>query len=151
MRKHGNRFLAIAAATLAALLAAAPSSANYHAPNFAGYQTGNKNVLVGFYFHAKGCPGPECLDHRPKVLSFNVVGYLYPGCPQLIDGVTEYDNPVVVGRNGSFEASGPGSYAGEKISFGGRFLDQGRRARGWVLVDNGGCLSERIHWTASPE
>ena len=66
-------------------------------------------------------------------------------------GGTELERPVAVGHNGSFEASEPGTYSGEKISFGGRFLHEGRLARGWFQVDNGGCLTERMRWTATPE
>jgi hypothetical protein len=152
MRMRANRKLTVCALTLVALLTpVAISSAIKHLPKYAGYQTGNKQVLVGFDLSGRGCPGPECFDHRAHVLEFGAVGYLYPDCPQLIWGGTELERPVLVGRNGSFEASGPGQIPGEKISFGGRFLHEGRLARGWVIVDNGGCLTERIRWTASRE
>ena len=77
-------------------------------------------------------------------------GYLYPSCPQLISGVTQLEKSILVGRNGSFEASGAGEYPGERVSVGGCFLHEGRLARGWFIVDNGGCLTERTRWTATP-
>ena len=149
--RAGPKLTVCGLALVALLVPVAFSSATTHIPQYGGYQTGNKRVLVGFDVRGTGCPGSECFDHGAHVLGFDVVGYLYPGCPQLLWGGTELEKPVAVGRNGSFEASGPGSYAGEKISFGGRFLHEGRLARGWVVVDNGGCLTERIRWTASPE
>jgi hypothetical protein len=81
-------------------------------------------------------------------VGFSPVGYNYPSCPELLDGGTELQKSIAVGTNGSFEASGRGTYAGEKVSVGGRFLDEGSRARGWFVVDNGGCPTARTHWTA---
>ncbi len=147
-----NQKLTLCTVALVALLApAAFSQATTHLPQYAGYQMGNKHVLVSFDVRGRGCPGAECFEHGAHVLGFGAVGYLYPRCPELAAGGTELERPVAVGRNGSFEASGPGTYAGEKISFGGRFLKEGHLARGWVIVDNGGCLTERIRWTARPE
>jgi len=120
-------------------------------PNYAGYAVGSKSVLVGFTFHAPGCPGPNCFEHHPHIIGFGPVGYSYPSCPELLDGGTELQKPIAVGRNGSFEASGRGEYAGETVEVGGRFLDEGRRARGWFIVDNGGCPTARTRWTAKLE
>jgi hypothetical protein len=144
--------LLLAAAVLAGLLVPVTTSfAAKPIPNYAGYAVGSKKVLVGFTFHAAGCPGPKCFEHRPHIVGFGPVGYGYPSCPELLDGGTELQKPIVVGRNGSFEASGPGEYAGETVRVGGRFLDEGRRARGWFIVDNGGCLTARTRWTADLE
>jgi hypothetical protein len=65
-------------------------------------------------------------------------------------GVTELEKSILVGRNGSFEASGRANTQGNASPVGGRFLHEGRLARGWFIVDNGGCLTERTRWTATP-
>jgi hypothetical protein len=151
--RSSQRRLVLAATVFAGLLAVtvAASSAAIPIPRWAGYAVGNHQVLVGFDLRGEGCPGPDCFDHHAHVVGFDAVGYLYPSCPQLIAGGTELAKSVAVGRNGSFEGSGRGDYAGEQISIGGRFLDEGRRARGWFIVDNGGCPTERTRWTAKKE
>ncbi len=140
--------LFLAVGVLAVLAPAAISAVTSGVPEFGGSAVGNDRVVLGFNLRGAGCPGPECFKHHAHVVGFDAEGYDYPDCPQLLAGGTELKKPVAVGRNGSFEGSGPGDYAGERISVGGRLLEDGRRARGWFLVDNGGCLTERTRWTA---
>ncbi|HEY7255586.1 MAG TPA: hypothetical protein VH476_02785 [Solirubrobacterales bacterium] len=151
MRSSPKRLVLVAMTAVGVMMPAAISSAIGGLPEYAGYAVGNHKVLVGFDLHGAGCPGSECFDHHPHLVGFGPVGYDYPACPELLDGVTELKKPVAVGRNGSFEASGQGEYPGETVKVGGRFLDEGRRARGWFIVDNGGCLSARTRWTAKLE
>ena len=74
--------------------------------------------------------------------------HVIPQLPPGAQRVFESKKAVVVGKNGSFEASETGFY-GEDISFGGRFVHAGQLARGWFTVDVEGCSTGRVRWRAS--
>src|SRR5882672_7228145 len=135
--KSPGRHLALVASTSAAGL------------DYEGNAIGNKRVLVGFQLHGKGCiEDAECFEHRARVLEFGAVNTSFPNCPQgCSKGIS---NPS--GRSSSAGTAASrqarGASTGEDISFGGRFVHEGRLARGWFRVDEEGCTTERVHWKA---
>jgi hypothetical protein len=139
-----------AAALLAALaLAGSPAAGRIVGPpEYAGPAFGNSKVLVGFDLRGKDRPeGPKCFDNHPHVLRFGAVNTSYPNCPQILEGYFESTKAVPVGGNGYFESHEKG-YNEADISFGGRFVDGGRRARGWFTMSESGCTTGRVRWKA---
>jgi hypothetical protein len=117
-------------------------------------QTKGLPVLMGFELHGKGCPsGPHCFDHA-VLRKINGVSWAYPNCPEVLDGLFEFDHSVRVAKKAphGFSASGASDdYAADHVEIEGRFLHHGRIAKGWFTVDDQGCSTGRIHWTAEPD
>lgn len=117
-------------------------------------QTKGLPVLMGFDLRGKGCPaGPHCFDHA-VLRNVDGVSWAYPNCPEILDGVFEFDHGIRVAKKGPhrFRASGASDdYAGDQVEIEGRFLHHGRFAKGWFTVTDQGCSTGRVHWTAKPD
>jgi hypothetical protein len=117
-------------------------------------QTKGLPVLMGFELRGKGCPtGPHCFDHA-VLRKLDGVSWAYPNCPEILDGVFEFDHGIRVARNAPhrFSASGASDvYAGDQVEIEGRFPRHGRIAKGWFTITDQGCSTGRVHWTARPD
>jgi hypothetical protein len=150
----------VAALALAvSLVAAASAQANTASYSGEGIglkagQTRGLPVLIGFELRGRGCPtGPHCFDHA-TVRDFVAVSWAYPNCLEVLDGEFGLDknrgNPVV-GKRHRFSMSGPSEDYGEHVTVSGRLLRHGRAAEGWFTVEDAGCSTGRIQWTAKPD
>jgi hypothetical protein len=118
-------------------------------------QTKGLPVLMGFDLSGRGCPaGPHCFDHA-SVSDFNGVSWAYPNCPEVLDGLFELDRSIghrVTRKSHSFRASGANEhYEDDRVTIVGRLLRHGKVARGWFTVEDAGCSTGRINWTATPD
>jgi hypothetical protein len=160
MLEIGTRVGAVvASAALALLMAMSADSAFANSVVYAGQVTsGQTRVLLVFDLSGAHCPnGPHCFDHA-KVSKFGAVNFAYPDCPNVLEGAYEFGNPntgqpgtVKVDKHQGF--SGHGDADNDNIitgSFHGRFLNHGSKARGWLEVENEGCLTGKLNWTATP-
>ena len=145
------------------LLLACPVSAYANTVSYTGVgtnlepgQTKGLPVYMGFDLSGKGCPGGRhCFDHA-RVQNFDGVSWAYPNCPEILDGVFEFDknrsHRVTKAKPHRFSASGVSElYADDHVSISGRLLNRGRTAKGWFTVTDSGCSTGRLHWTATPD
>jgi hypothetical protein len=154
------RLRSMAAGAIALLVAVFAGSALANTVTYSGRVSGHPREPVAFELIGPHCPnGADCFKHA-TVTKFGVGNYRYPGCPNLLEGAFEYGNPNTLkpGRVRVDTHKGFGVTNGRSDldfiihgSFHGRFLDHGSKAKGWVEVDNGGCLTGKLNWTLTPE
>jgi hypothetical protein len=118
-------------------------------------QTRGLPILIGFDLRGRGCPaGPHCFDHA-SVRNFVAVSWAYPNCLEVLDSLFELDKNVgnpVTGKSHRFSASGPNEhYEDDHVTIVGRLLRHGKVAKGWFTVEDAGCSTGRINWTATPD
>ena len=91
---------------------------------------------------------------------FGAASYGYPNCPQVLEGAFDFGNPntgkptpVKVGKNLSFGGHGLSDHDFLiRVAFHGRFINHGRKAKGWFVVHNTTeCSTGRLDWTATLE
>src|SRR4051794_30213256 len=94
----GALFVLAIAVTAPAVAAARSAPYTGEATKLRAGQTRGLPVYVGFVLIGKGCPTkPSCLEHA-KVRAINSVGWAYPNCPEVLDGIFELNakSPVPV-------------------------------------------------------
>lgn len=154
----GTRARALGAVvSAAAVLAAATGTALANKVSYGGDVTGHKRVVMSFELVGRNCPtGPHCFDNA-KVTMFGAANYGYPNCPQVLEGAFYFGNPhtgkptpVKVGKNLSFGGEGESETDFLiHVAFHGRFIDHGRKAKGWLEVHNTPeCTTGKLDWTA---
>jgi hypothetical protein len=129
---------------------------------YAGRATYVSSSDPGVYFTlaGKGCPsGPNCFNNA-RITEFNGYWEQFPNCPQVnLSGGFTYGplggrpRTVRVRKDRTFRAHGPSTnFGGDTVYFGGRFLRNPRRARGWfkMVETNGGetCSTGIVKWSA---
>jgi hypothetical protein len=148
----------IAGGAVTLLVAVFAGNAFANTVSFGGNVSGQASVIVSFELHGTRCPrGPHCFDHA-KVTGFGAANFSYPNCPDLAEGAFIFGNPntgkpgVRVDKHDSFNGNGR-DYVDPvlRVSFHGRFVKRGAEAQGWFEVDNAGCTTGRLNWTATPE
>jgi hypothetical protein len=142
-----------------ALLLAFSGSASAKTVSYTGkgthLQPGQTKGLPVFDLTGKGCPtGPHCFDHA-TVQNLNAVSWAYPNCPEVLDGLWDLAKPAHrVGKDKphAWHASGSSDdYAADHVTISGRFLRNGKTAKGWFTVTDSGCSTGKIYWTATPD
>jgi hypothetical protein len=145
----------VAAALTAIVLVCAPSASARRVTYVSSGNPGVDFVLAG-----RGCPGHRsCFEHA-RITEFNGFWEQFPNCPEVnLSGGFTYGpfggraRSVRVRSDRTFRAHGTSiNYPGDRVYFGGRFLRNPRRARGWFKMTetNGGvtCSTGVIHWFA---
>jgi hypothetical protein len=154
--RSGGRAIGIVVAMISVVLACAGSAY----ANRVYYST-PADIGVYFYLSGKNCPkGPHCFDHA-KLVTFSAFWEQYPNCPEVnLSGGFEYGNygdlhgkPVKVNKRRRFHGEGDSiNYEGDHVSFGGHFLRNHAKAKGWfrIVETNAGesCDSGRVDWSA---
>jgi hypothetical protein len=155
MIRSGLRAIGIVVAPILVGLACAGSAYANRVTYTSASDPGVNFVLVG-----KGCPGgPRCFDHA-KLTEFRGYWEVFPNCPQVnLSGGFEYGpfgGPPRTVKVDKLHFSGHGGsteYKGDKVSFGGRFLRNRSKAKGWfdLTETNGGesCSTGTVHWMAT--
>jgi hypothetical protein len=111
-------------------------------------------VLVGNH-----CPrGPHCFDHA-KLAVFRGHWKVFPNCPEVnLSGGFEYGpfggppRTVKVYKLAFSGHGGSTQYGGDVVSFGGRFMANRAKAKGWfnLTESNAGssCSTGTVRWSA---
>jgi hypothetical protein len=124
------------------------------------FYVSSSNPGVNFVLAGKGCPGQKSCFENARITEFHGYWEQFPNCPEVnLSGGFTYGpyggrpRSVRVRRDRTFRAHGPSTnYGGDRVYFGGRFLRNPRRARGWFKMTqtNGGktCSTGIVRWTA---
>jgi hypothetical protein len=146
--------IAVLAASLAVPALATAKTVSYTGVgvNVGPGQTRGLPIYIGFQLSGAGCPtGPGCLDHA-HVSKLEAVDWAYPNCLEVLDGAFELKGASSLGaKSHAFHAVGsPEAEPARKVTFAGQFRPNGK-ARGFFEVEEAGCATGRIHWSAEPD
>jgi hypothetical protein len=158
IRSHRKALVVVGAL---GLLLAATGSASAKTVSYTGEATNPQpgqskglSILMGFELIGKGCPtGPHCFDNA-RLRNPDAVSWAYPNCPEVLDSAFELHKTVRVGKEKphKFSASGANfNYAEDHVEIGGRFLRNGKVAKGWFTVEDSGCSTGKVYWKAKPD